>query len=78
MSSQPSPDAVMQQARAQLQAQQLQQLVQAIADKAFAKCVTKPSTTLSSSEQTCITKAMDRYLDAMTIVFATLNRKASS
>lgn len=71
-------DAVKLQIRQQLQAQQLENLVQTLADKSFAKCVHKPSSTLSTSEQHCIAKAMDRYLEAMTIVFQTLNRKASS
>lgn len=57
---------------------QLQQLVQAIAGKAFYKGVTKPSRTLTLGEHTCIAKAMDRYMDAMTVGFATLSGKSSS
>ena len=33
-------------------------------DKCFAKCVTKPSTALSSGEQTCLSRCCDRYSDA--------------
>ncbi|KAF7327556.1 zf-Tim10-DDP domain-containing protein [Mycena kentingensis (nom. inval.)] len=31
-------------------------------------CITKPSTSLSSTEQTCLSQCLDRYLDAFNIV----------
>ena len=33
-------------------------------EKCFAKCVTKPGTSLSSGETTCISRCTDRYVDA--------------
>lgn len=74
----PSSDAVLQRARTDLQAQQLETLIQTLTDKCFAKCVHKPGTSLSSSEQQCIFKTMDRYMDVLSLVFATLVKKANA
>lgn len=71
-----SPDAIMHRVRTELQAQQIDDLVKKLTDKSFAKCVHKPGTSLTSSEQHCIAKAMDRYLDVMNIIFRTLTTKA--
>jgi hypothetical protein len=37
---------------------------QTVRDKCFAKCITKPSNSLSSGEQTCLSRCCDRYSDA--------------
>jgi import inner membrane translocase subunit TIM13 len=37
---------------------------QTVREKCFAKCVTKPGTSLSSGETTCISRCTDRYVDA--------------
>ena len=39
-------------------------LSQTVREKCFAKCVTKPGTSLSSGETTCISRCTDRYVDA--------------
>lgn len=75
---QPSSEAVLERVRADLQAQQLETLVQTLTDKCFAKCVHKPGTSLSSSEQQCIFKTMDRYMDVLAVVFKTLVKKANA
>jgi len=41
---------------------------QTVRDKCFAKCVTKPSTSLSSGEQTCLSRCCDRYSEATQVV----------
>lgn len=74
----PSADDVMLRVRRELQEQQMEELVSALADKCFAKCVPKPGRSLSSAEQNCIAKAMDRYLDVMTLVFQTVAKKAQA
>lgn len=61
--------------RRELQEQQMEDLVNALTDKCFAKCVKKPGPTLSTAEQHCIAKAMDRYLEVMAVVFRTLAQK---
>lgn len=48
--------------------QVFQELVQKVTDKCFQKCITKPGPSLSSSDQTCLAKCMDRYVDAMGVV----------
>lgn len=45
-----------------------QELINKTNDKCFAKCVTKPSTSLSGSEETCLSRCFDRYMDAFNIV----------
>lgn len=54
--------------RGEMLRQVFQDLVQKVSDKCFEKCVTKPSSSLTSSEQTCLAKCMDRYIDAMGVV----------
>ena len=39
-------------------------LSQTVREKCFAKCVTKPGTSASSGETTCISRCTDRYVDA--------------
>ena len=41
---------------------------QTVRDKCFKACVTKPSTSLSSSEQQCLARCADRYAEATGIV----------
>lgn len=41
---------------------------QTVRYKCFAKCVTKPSTSLSSGEQTCLSRCCDRYSEATQVV----------
>jgi mitochondrial import inner membrane translocase subunit TIM13 len=46
----------------------LQEFYQTVRDKCFKACVTKPSSSLSSSEQQCMAKCCDRYAEATSIV----------
>lgn len=54
--------------QAELAVAQLQEFYQTVRDKCFKACVTKPSTSLSSSEQQCMAKCCDRYAEATEIV----------
>ncbi|CCM04693.1 uncharacterized protein FIBRA_06879 [Fibroporia radiculosa] len=45
-----------------------QELMNKTNEKCYAKCVTKPSTSLSGSEETCLSRCMDRYMEAFNIV----------
>ncbi|PXF44770.1 Mitochondrial import inner membrane translocase subunit Tim13-A [Gracilariopsis chorda] len=78
MASEPSQDEVFLRVRRQLQEQQMEELVRAMTDKCFEKCVKKPGKSLSTSEQQCIAKSMDRYMEVMALVFNTVARKAQS
>jgi import inner membrane translocase subunit TIM13 len=42
--------------------------LQTVRDKCYKACVTKPSSSLSSSEQQCLARCCDRYADATQIV----------
>ncbi|UJR10313.1 hypothetical protein I4U23_014519 [Adineta vaga] len=55
----------------QLALQNAQELLQKLSDKCFKACVAKPGSSLSSSEQKCITSCSDRYMDAWNIVSRT-------
>ncbi|KAI0048980.1 hypothetical protein FA95DRAFT_1604790 [Auriscalpium vulgare] len=64
-------EAVMTQIRNELALASAQELINKTNDKCFAKCVTKPSTALSGSEETCLARCLDRYMEAFNIVSRT-------
>jgi len=59
---------IMMSVQQQLAIQNAQELLQKLNDKCFKACVTKPGSTLSSSEQKCISQCSDRYMEAWNIV----------
>ncbi|KAL5526039.1 TIM13 [Sanghuangporus baumii] len=61
----------MTQVRNELALSGAQELINKINEKCFAKCITKPSTSLSGSEETCLSRCMDRYMEAFNIVSRT-------
>ncbi|KAI3655930.1 hypothetical protein MP638_002635 [Amoeboaphelidium occidentale] len=61
-------DQIMQQVQAEMAMANAQELLSKMNEKCFAKCVTRPSSRLDGSEQTCLTKCMERYMDAWNIV----------
>ncbi|KAH7928283.1 hypothetical protein BV22DRAFT_1192987 [Leucogyrophana mollusca] len=64
-------EAVISKVRQEIALANAQELLNKAGEKCFAKCVTKPSTSLSGSEQTCLTHCLERYLEAFTIVSRT-------
>ncbi|KAG9101007.1 hypothetical protein FS749_011090 [Ceratobasidium sp. UAMH 11750] len=48
-----------------------QELINKINEKCFAKCITKPSTSLGSSEERCLSMCMERYMEAFNVVSQT-------
>jgi import inner membrane translocase subunit TIM13 len=52
----------------QLRAQYIQEFYQTVRDKCFKACVSYPGSSLSGSEQKCLSRCMDRYQDATNIV----------
>jgi len=56
----------------QLRAQYIQEFYQTVRDKcsscSFKACVSYPGSSLSGSEQKCLSRCMDRYQDATNIV----------
>ncbi|KIY96356.1 import inner membrane translocase subunit Tim13 [Monoraphidium neglectum] len=48
--------------------QYVQEFYQTVRDKCFKVCVTSPGSSLSSGEQKCLSRCMDRYQDATNVV----------
>ncbi|XP_047975959.1 mitochondrial import inner membrane translocase subunit TIM13-like isoform X1 [Salvia hispanica] len=46
----------------------LSRLVQTVRGKCFDKCITKPGSSLSGSESSCISRCIDRYMEATGII----------
>lgn len=42
--------------------------LQTVRGKCFEKCITKPGSSLSGSEQSCISRCVERYIEATGIV----------
>ena len=61
----------------QLQAQMEQQefLVQTINDTCFKMCVQTPGSTVDSSQQKCLAKCIDRYVDAWNCISRSVTNK---
>ncbi|KAF8274811.1 Tim10/DDP family zinc finger-domain-containing protein [Lactarius quietus] len=70
-------EAVMASVRNELALANAQELINKTNDKCFAKCVTKPSTSLSGSEETCLSRCFDRYMEAFNIISRTYAMRLS-
>lgn len=55
-----------------------QELMNKASEKCYAKCVTKPGTYLSSSEETCLSRCLDRYLEAFNIISRSYTARIAS
>ncbi|CAM0944770.1 unnamed protein product [Alopecurus aequalis] len=66
--SPPNTEALMEQIKVQLAQAYAQELLETVGNKCFAKCVTKPGTNLSGSESSCISRCVDRYMEATGII----------
>ncbi|KAF9523540.1 Tim10/DDP family zinc finger-domain-containing protein [Crepidotus variabilis] len=64
-------EAIMNNVRQELAMANAQELINKSGERCFTKCVTKPGDSLSSSEQTCLSRCFDRYLEAFNIVSRT-------
>jgi len=56
----------------EMQVQALQEFYTTLRDKCWDKCITKPSSSLSSSEQQCLARCCDRYAEATKIVLQSI------
>ncbi|TFK70295.1 hypothetical protein BDN72DRAFT_818968 [Pluteus cervinus] len=70
-------EAVMNSVRNELALANVQELMNKASDKCFVKCVTKPGTSLSSSEETCLSRCIDRYFEAFTLISRTYKTRLS-
>ncbi|KAI0442194.1 Tim10/DDP family zinc finger-domain-containing protein [Xylaria telfairii] len=62
---------VIKQVRAQYAIENVRQLVDKINEHCFLRCVPKPGSSLSSSEQTCFTQCMEKYMTGWNQISAT-------
>ncbi len=68
MAHEQNPEMVMSQVKAELANAYAQEFFTTVRDKCFQKCVTKPSSTMSSSEAQCLGKCTDRYVEATKMI----------
>ncbi|KAL9252880.1 Mitochondrial import inner membrane translocase subunit Tim13-like protein [Drosera capensis] len=45
-----------------------EQFLETVRGNCFEKCITKPGTSLSGSESSCVSRCMDRYIEATGII----------
>ncbi|KAF9448620.1 hypothetical protein P691DRAFT_34820 [Macrolepiota fuliginosa MF-IS2] len=64
-------EQIMSQIKNELALVQAQELINKANEKCFAKCIPKPGSSLSSAEQTCLGRCLDRYMDAFNVVSKT-------
>ncbi|KAF3340333.1 Mitochondrial import inner membrane translocase subunit Tim13 [Carex littledalei] len=63
-----STEALMTQIKSQLAEAYAQEFLETVGNKCFAKCVTKPGTSLSGGESSCVSRCVDRYIEATGII----------
>ncbi|TKA70765.1 hypothetical protein B0A49_07284 [Cryomyces minteri] len=68
LSSSDPKSAIMNQIRQEAAVANARQLVEKLNEHCFEKCVPKPGTSLSSSESTCFTSCMEKYMTAWNTV----------
>ncbi|ETV94827.1 hypothetical protein H310_11493 [Aphanomyces invadans] len=61
--------------RAEVQQQGLQELTQAVQEKCFNKCITRPQERLDSKQQQCLSLCIERYIDTMKVVSASMMQR---
>ncbi|GAQ87592.1 TIM8 mitochondrial import inner membrane translocon protein [Klebsormidium nitens] len=64
----PSNEEMMDQVRTQLAHAYAEEFFATVRDKCFAKCITKPGSSLSGSEASCVSRCVDRYIEATGVV----------
>lgn len=55
-----------------------QQLISKATEKCYSKCVTRPGPALSSKEETCVERCLERYFEAFNIVSSTYVRRIAA
>ncbi|ESQ27627.1 hypothetical protein EUTSA_v10019387mg [Eutrema salsugineum] len=63
-----SPEAVMEQMQTQLAQAYAEEFIETLRVKCFDKCITKPGSSLSGGESSCISRCVDRYMEATGII----------
>ena len=71
-------EALKQRVSAEVAMANAQQLISKATDKCYTKCVPAPGSSLSSKEQTCAERCLERYFEAFNIVSATYVRRIAA
>ncbi|KAN0060210.1 protein translocase subunit [Thecaphora frezii] len=71
-------EAIKQQVTSELAMANAQQLITKATEKCYIKCVPAPSSSLSSKEETCLSRCMERYFEAFNLVSSTYVRRVSN
>ena len=58
-----------------IEAQLMQGIISSMTDACFKKCVTRPSSSLTGGESTCLAKCARRYADVMKVVGRALEQE---
>ena len=77
-SSAEQKEALKQRVSSEIAMANAQQLISKATDKCYQKCVTWPGASLSSKEQTCVERCLERYFEAFNIVSATYVRRVAA
>ncbi|KAL4570657.1 hypothetical protein LXL04_026317 [Taraxacum kok-saghyz] len=67
-SSQMSTEDFMDQLKVQLAQAYAEEFLETVRGKCFDKCITKPGSSLSGGEGSCISRCVDRYIEATGII----------
>ncbi|KAL1188307.1 Mitochondrial import inner membrane translocase subunit TIM13 [Cardamine amara subsp. amara] len=67
-----SPEAMMDHVKAQLAQAYAEEFIETLRGKCFEKCITKPGSSLGGSESSCISRCVDRYIEATGIISRSL------
>ncbi|KAH8894811.1 mitochondrial import inner membrane translocase subunit tim-13 [Thozetella sp. PMI_491] len=78
MDSEAVKKAVIQQVLSESNMANARQLIEKINENCFEKCLPKPGTSISSSEKTCVTQCMEKYMAAWNQVNAAYLRRIQS
>ncbi|KAJ7274565.1 Tim10/DDP family zinc finger-domain-containing protein [Mycena haematopus] len=70
-------EAVMNAVRNEIALTNAQQLMNSANERCYKACITKPGKSLSSGEQTCLSRCLDRYMEAFNIVRRTYMTRLS-
>ncbi|KAL8201003.1 hypothetical protein R6Q57_012342 [Mikania cordata] len=71
-SSQMSAEDFMDQLKVQLAQAYAEEFLETVRGKCFEKCITKPGSSLSGGESSCVSRCVDRYIEATGIISRSL------
>ncbi|CAO1635998.1 unnamed protein product [Sympodiomycopsis kandeliae] len=77
-SPQEKKEAIKRQVSSEIAMANAQELITKSTDKCYAKCIPSPGTSLSSKEETCLDRCLQRYFEAFNIVSQTYVRRVAN